>query len=124
MKKSIAIIFMFYLFGILSCSESPIEEKIDPPGFGIDPQTYPCPYLEPSVSFDGSKILFYRAKVTRISKGGYNTEFDPDSTGFWVCNIDGSNMRLIYNNSIDNISNPQFTPNMEEIVFVKKCSNM
>ena len=121
MKKSIAIIFMFYLFGILSCSESPIEEKIDPPGFGIDPQTYPCPYLEPSVSFDGSKILFYRAKVKRISKGGYNTEFDPDSTGFWVCNIDGSNMRLIYNNSFDNISNPQFTPNMGEIVFVKNA---
>lgn len=118
-KISFVALFVIVLFALISCVEKPTEEEKEPPGFRVDPQIYPCPYVEPSVSLDGSKILFFRAKVTRINKNGYNTEFNPDSTGFWVCNVDGSDMKLIYHNSNYFISNPQFTPNMEYIVFVK-----
>lgn len=120
-KKNIVITFILIpiILGLFSCSENPTEDGYDSPT--IDGQEYPCPYRDPSVSFDGSKIVFYRAKVTKINRGGYQNEYDSDSTGFWLCNIDGSDMKIIYRNSSDIISNPQFTPDMKYLVFVKNA---
>lgn len=38
-----------------------------------------------------------------------------------MCNIDGSDMKLIYKEKEGVISNPQFTPDMKELVFVKNA---
>lgn len=52
-----------------------------------------------------------------MSKNGLNIQYDPDSTGIWVCNIDGSEMKLIYKNHRDFIGEPQFIPNSNYILF-------
>lgn len=55
---------------------------------------YPSPYEDPTWSPDGSVIIFRRMKITELNSiGGFLV--DPDSTGLWVINADGSDMRLL-----------------------------
>jgi len=94
-----------------------VDPDDDPPPFTIPPQIYPSPYSDPYVSQDGSNIIFIRAKLIELDRSGYNPKFDLDSIGLWMCEIDGSNMRIIYKADNNSISNPQFTPDQAELVF-------
>lgn len=115
MKLNTILSLLLLLFLTSNCKENSSEYESPT----IDRQSYPSPYLEPSVSFDGKKIVFIRAKVLKINKDGYQNVFESDSTGIWSCNIDGSNLKLVYKNNSNIITNPQFFPNNEEVVFVR-----
>ena len=106
------LIMLFYLSGC----DSDNPTKYDPPI--IDPiGGMPSPYQDVSVSLDGQKLIFFRTKYTYVSKDGLNIQYDPDSTGIWNCNIDGSEMKLIYKNNSDFIGRPQFIPNSNYVLF-------
>ncbi len=109
---SIALLFLFFA----SCDVVDNNKKYDPPI--IDPiGGMPAPYQDISVSLDGQKLIFFRTKYTFVSKDGLNIQYDPDSTGIWICNIDGSEMKIIYKNNKDFIGRPQFIPNSNFILF-------
>ena len=109
---SVALLFLF----VVSCDVVDNNKKYEPP---IIPPTggVPSPYQDVSVSPDGQKLIFFRTKYTYVSKDGLNIQYDPDSTGIWICNIDGSEMKLIYKNNKDFIGRPQFIPNSNYILF-------
>jgi len=119
-KKNIDLFFLcgiilLFIFSINSCNDDS-PTKYDPPI--IEPiGGMPSPYQDVSVSPDGQKLIFYRTKYTYVSKDGLNIQYDPDSTGIWICNIDGSEMKLIYKNNKDFIGRPQFIPNSNFILF-------
>jgi len=88
--------------------------KDDGGGISLPSPVYPQPYAEPSVSPDGSKLLFIRNKITRIDGlGGFT--IDPDSSGIWLAESDGSNMKLLIQSQ--NLGTPSFSPDMEWILF-------
>ncbi len=80
-----AIIALLFLY-LLSCDDNPI--KYEPPH--IDPIDVPVPYQDISISEDGNQLIFYRTKFTYISHDPYQTKYEPDSVGIWICNIDGT----------------------------------
>jgi Tol biopolymer transport system component len=99
-----------------SCNILDNDNKPDPPA--IDPiGGMPSPYQDVSISPDGQKLIFYRIKYTYVSRDGLNIQYDPDSTGIWICNIDGTELKLIYKNDSDFIGRPQFIPNSDYILF-------
>lgn len=108
-------IIVLFIFSFNSCNDDS-PTKYDPP---IIPPIggMPAPYQDVSVSPDGQKLIFFRTKYTYVSKDGLNIQYDPDSTGIWICNIDGSEMKLIYKNNKDFIGRPQFIPNSNYILF-------
>lgn len=110
--QTLKIIVLLFLFS--SCTI--IGRKEDDDGGGITPgkPIYPQTYAEPSVSPDGSKLLFVRNKVTQINKAGFFT-IDPDSSGIWMADSDGSNMKLLIKSQ--NVGTPSFSPDMEWILF-------
>lgn len=85
-------------------------------GGGVAPPSpiYPQPYAQPSVSPDGSKMLFVRNKVTRINKGG-GFSIDSDSSGIWVADTDGRNMKLLIQSQ--NLGSPSFSPDLQWMLF-------
>lgn len=108
----IPLLFLFFTF----CDVVDNNKKYDPPI--IDPiGGMPSPYQDVSISLDGQKLIFFRTKYTYVSKDGINIQYDPDSTGIWICNIDGSEMKIIYKNNRDFIGRPQFIPNSNYILF-------
>lgn len=108
--------FLIIILFVASCDLVDNDKKQDPPI--IDPiGGMPSPYQDVSVSLDGQKLIFFRTKYTYVSKDGLNIQYDPDSTGIWICNIDGTNMKLIYKNDKDFIGRPQFIPNSNYILF-------
>nr|HMN25998.1 hypothetical protein [Ignavibacteriaceae bacterium] len=109
---SIAVLFLFFV----SCDVVDNDKKYSPPIIGPI-GGMPAPYQDVSVSLDGQKLIFFRTKYTYVSKDGLNIQYDPDSTGIWICNIDGSEMKLIYKNNKDFIGRPQFIPNSNYILF-------
>ncbi|MBC8346982.1 MAG: PD40 domain-containing protein [Candidatus Marinimicrobia bacterium] len=76
--------------------------------------SYPSPYQDPSWSSDGKSIVFYRMKVTRISGAG-SFFIDYDSTGIWMINADGSDMRLILKGS--GYRSPDLSPDGKWLAF-------
>lgn len=115
-KSLFSLLFLaLFLISILSCG---ILDSDDRHNWGIEPMgRMPSPYQDVSISVDGQKIIFYRTKYTYVSKDRFNIQYDPDSTGIWICNIDGSDLKLIYNNNKDYIGRPQFIPNSNYILF-------
>jgi len=109
---SIAVLFLFFASCDVVDNSKKYEPPIIPPIGGM-----PSPYQDVSVSLDGQKLIFFRTKYTYVSKDGLNIQYDPDSTGIWICNIDGSEMKLIYKNNKDFIGRPQFIPNSNLILF-------
>ena len=107
-----AIIALLFLY-LLSCDDNPI--KYEPPH--IDPIDVPVPYQDISISEDGNQLIFYRTKFTYISHDPYQTKYEPDSVGIWICNIDGTDLKLIYRNNNSVILRPQFIPNSNYILF-------
>lgn len=108
----LSLIILVFFFGN-SCGLFGDEEEKDlrnQPGSPL----YPQPYVQPSVSPDGSNILFIRNKITRITKSGFYS-IDPDSSGIWLANADGTNMKQLLQGQ--HIGSPSFSPDMEWILF-------
>jgi hypothetical protein len=110
------LLFLTLTFLCLSACDIIENDDYNPP---IIPPIggMPAPYQDVSISPDGQKLIFFRTKYTYVSKNGLNIEYDPDSTGIWICNIDGSEMKFIYKNHWDFIGRPQFIPNSNHILF-------
>ncbi len=73
---------------------------------------YPQPYSQPSVSPDGSKLVFIRTYFTNLRSPMIN----PDSSGIWMSDINGKNMKLLIQSL--NIGTPSFSPDMKWLLFV------
>ncbi len=117
MQTTPLLTFLLILFGfIVSCGLIDGNNGDPDDGGGISPPSpdYPKAYAEPSVSPDGSKLLFVRNKVTRITKSGFFT-VDPDSSGIWMADITGRNMKLLIQSQ--NVGTPSFSPDMNWILF-------
>lgn len=113
---------LLFIVLFLSCKDNSLSnDEDDNAGWIIDSPTYPCPYADVSVSPDGNKLIFMHSTITYFSRSGYRVDFDPESIGIWTCNIDGTELNQIYKNNKDIVSNPQFTPSMDEVVFVKNA---
>ena len=69
------------------------KEKDDDNGIAPPSPVYPQPYAQPSVSVDGEKLLFIRNKIIRVTRGGFYT-IDFDSSGIWMANTDGMQIRM------------------------------
>ena len=100
------------LIMIQSCD---ILDSDDQHNWGIDPPEEWSTHRDVFFSEDWSSLIFYRTKLTYISKDNY-AEYDPDSMGIWTCNIDGTNLQLIYRNNNSVLQRPQFMPNSNYIL--------
>ena len=114
--RKLYLLFLIIISTLAGFGCTLIGGEDDDDGGGISPGTpdYPQTYAEPSVSPDGSKLLFVRNKVTRINKAGFFT-IDPDSSGIWLAESDGSNMKLLIQSQ--NLGTPSFSPDMEWVLF-------
>ncbi len=83
---------------------------------------YPDAYEFPTFAPDGSCIAFYRYKLTFLERGSEPTYInDPDSTGIWIMDTNGHNMRMLYK------TNPyagaiSFSPDSKFLVFTDSLS--
>lgn len=111
------IVILLYPIILLSLTHScDILDPDDRHNGGIGPPQRWTTYSDVSISEDGMSLIFYRTKITYLSRDGY-IEYDSDSTGIWVCNIDGTNLKLIYRNNNAAILRPQFIPNSNYVLF-------
>jgi len=107
MKK---IVFILRLLLLVSyCNKNPVDGG----NFHLPTPAYPSPYSDPSWSADGKTIVFYRMKVTHIGSIGDFT-YDPDSTGIWAIDADGTNMRLLLRGRGDS---PELSPDGTWLVY-------
>jgi Tol biopolymer transport system component len=111
------IVILLYPIILLALTHScDILDPDDGHNGRIDPPQRWTTYSDVSISEDGMSLIFYRTKITYLPRDGY-IEYDSDSTGIWVCNIDGTNFKLIYRNNNAAIFRPQFIPNSNYILF-------
>lgn len=105
------LIFWIIFFTILisSCDE---EDSITLP-IG-DPPVYPLVDEFPAWSPDGQHILYNHYGITRIDIGG-SYHVDPDSSGLWIIDSDGTNPRILLKNAY----NGTWAPDGKWIVFVQ-----
>lgn len=109
----VTILIAGLLLAALSCNISGGKEH-DDGGISLPSPVYPQVYSDPSVSPDGTKLLFVRNKITRLDRqGGYL--IDPDSSGIWVADLDGGNMKLLIQSQ--NVGSPSFSPDMKWVLF-------
>lgn len=107
------------LFISFSCKDSPVDSKL--PCGGIDPGIVPePPYDSPIWHPSGKFIGFNHTPLKSITYPyGENCwgeqHFDRDSTGFWLINVDGTNMRRIFPYKLQN---PAWSPDGQWIAFV------
>lgn len=90
MKKNILFILLILCI-LFSC------ERNDNGGIGTDPITEP-PYDDPIWHPSGELIGFNHMPIREIHQNNghqYFWNFDLDSTGFWLINADGTNMRRV-----------------------------
>ncbi|GIK22591.1 MAG: hypothetical protein M5U17_07640 [Ignavibacterium sp.] len=85
---SIAVLFLFFI----SCDINNDNDK-KPPPIG-DPPVYPLIDGFPSWSPDGLRIIYNHNGITSVDVNGAYL-INPDSSGLWMINIDGSNPHLI-----------------------------
>lgn len=85
--------FMIYFFLILlsACKENNPVDEYKPPTIPI---YYPSIDDYPAWSTDGLRIIYNHYGITKIYPGGMYS-INPDSSGLWMMNADGSNQRLI-----------------------------
>lgn len=115
-QHSSSYLFLFLTAALLCLSLVGCSVNNGDGGGGVSPPStiYPQSYAQPSVSSDGSKMLFVRNKVTRINKGG-GFSIAPDSSGIWVADNDGRNMKLLIQSQ--NVGSPSFSPDMQWMLF-------
>jgi len=104
-------IFSAIVLILFSCVK--IKNPFDDGNYFPTP-VYPSPYDDPSWSADGKTIVFYRMKVTHIGSIG-DFSVDPDSTGLWAINADGSNMRLLLQGMY--MGSPELSPDGAWLVY-------
>lgn len=112
--------FVILIILSLSCQkDNPVDGK--PPCGGIDPLIVPePPYNSPIWHRNGQFIGFNHTPLKRITypygEGCWGLqEFAGDSTGFWLINPDGTNMRRIFPYTLQT---PAWSPDGEWIAFV------
>jgi Tol biopolymer transport system component len=77
---------------LLCCANSDTDSPVKPP---IDFPYYPEIDKYPSWSPDGSKVIYYHRGIIEINEnGGYH--INPDSSGLWMINSDGTNSHIIW----------------------------
>ncbi|MCD6099953.1 MAG: PD40 domain-containing protein, partial [Candidatus Marinimicrobia bacterium] len=109
MSKTKGFGFILSLLLLVSYCGNPVDDG----DYRFPAPVYPRPYSAPSWSADGKTIVFCRIKITSIDGfGGY--WYDPDSTGIWAIDADGSNMRLLIRGRGDS---PELSPDGEWLVY-------
>ncbi len=107
------------IFILTSCNDSnPVDG-----GGGIDPLLlFTAPYDTPVIHPNGKIVGFNHIPMLRIdtiNHGLYKQVFDTDSLGFWLINMDGTNMRRVLPYTLDT---PDWSPDGKWIVFVKNAN--
>jgi Tol biopolymer transport system component len=110
-KVPLYILAVLTLIFCTSCSENIV---IPPDTPNIPRPIYPQPYSDPSWSFDGQKIFFYRKKIDKISPSGFFSTVI-DSSGIWQINRDGTQMKLIWQ-GLD-FHSPSLSPDNKWLLF-------
>jgi len=109
-------LFAFLLFYFLSCDDNPTDNggwHIDPP---IPIVAYNSPIWHPSGQFIGfNHIPIKSLHYVEGSKYPDRWEVEPDSNGFWLINVDGTDMRRIFPTQLQT---PAWSPDGEWIAFV------
>jgi hypothetical protein len=100
------LIFIFFIlqfsFFNLNCNNNPINDGGKPPCGGIDPGIVPAPAYDSLIWHPSGKLIgFNHTPLARITypygEGCWGEQhFNRDSTGFWLINSDGTNMRRIF----------------------------
>ncbi len=114
-NKIVALFFILLIVFSFSCdNDDSSDGGID---IGIDPES---PYNSPIWHPSGQFIGFNHTPLKRITypDDGENwghQEFEYDSTGFWLINPDGTNMRRIFPHTLHT---PSWSPDGEWIAFV------
>jgi TolB protein len=110
------ILGCFLLFFFNSCNDNPVNNGGGPCPAIVSSPAYNSPVWHPGGEFIGFNHTPLR-KITFPYEGcphlGRN-EFDYDSTGFWLINSDGTNMRRIFPYTLQN---PAWSPDGEWIAF-------
>jgi tricorn protease-like protein len=112
---SAAIIALLFLY-FLSCDDNPTDNggwHIDPP---IPIVAYNSPIWHPSGQFIGfNHIPIKSLHYVEGSKYPDRWEVESDSNGFWLINVDGTDMRRIFPTQLQT---PAWSPDGEWIAFV------
>ena len=110
------VVFILFLV-VLGCKDNTTSSN--PPCSGIDPSIIPePPYNSPVWHPNGQFIGFNHTPLRNIiypNPCNPEQEFAADSTGFWLINSDGTNMRRIFPYTLQN---PTWSPDGEWIAFV------
>lgn len=107
----------FLLFYFLSCDDNPIDDgggiSLPPP---IPIVAYHSPIWHPGGQFIGfNHIPIKSLHYVEGSKYPDRYELEPDSSGFWLINLDGTNMRRIFPTQLQT---PAWSPDGEWLAFV------
>jgi Tol biopolymer transport system component len=121
MRKIVLTSLIILILVGLSCHKDNPSDGSKPPCGGIDPGIVPePPYNSPIWHPSGQFIGFNHTPLKRITypygeQCWGEQEFDYDSTGFWLINPDGTNMRRIFPYTLQT---PAWSPDGEWIAFV------
>lgn len=111
--QNVSITLLLFFFGAMGCSLADAGSGnggVNQPDIPV----YPQPYSRPWVSSDGSTMLFVRNAISHINRAGGYT-FKPDSSGIWLADPDGGEMRLILPGA--NLDFPSLSPDGHWLLF-------
>lgn len=94
MKKSDCFFVVIFFLIVVSCKKNDIENGLVAPPVPVTESPYDDPVWHPS----GNIIGFNHVPIQEISYSNgkqYFWKFNRDSTGFWLINSDGTNMRRV-----------------------------
>ena len=120
MNNKNILLFIVAMFFSLSCDKNNPSDGGKPPCGGIDPYIIPeSPYNNPIWHPSGQFIGFNHVPLKRITypygeKCWGRQELNYDSSGFWLINFDGTNMRRIFPYTLQT---PVWSPDGEWIAF-------
>ena len=115
MIHTIRLLGLYLTIGsvLCSCSESPTEGGLGPP---FMKPIYPNAYRWSSRGPDGQTIVFSYHHITYVKTGG-GWGVDPDSSGIFTINTDGTNMRMLLWGGYSYLDAPVISPDGEWLAF-------